>query len=414
MKYFKNSELMRLYNVSDKSVRNWIEAAQQNKINLDLYNHNERTYIADTLHNGVILDELVENGRKYRNKRSHKDIEPTPEFYKTYGDSEILDIINNLDLYREIPQQYRFCATGASYWDEYLHKLHDAGKSNTLINTIELLQVNYSYLDRLTAQYNNVNIVDVGVGNGLAAKGVIDHFLNQGKLRKYIGIDISKGLLEVTKSNLREWFGNRFQIETYVKDITYTSFGGIITSDSYGEDANSTINIFLFLGATVLNFKNTDQPLNNIRDSMGKNDILLSSLKLDSATSRRFWDFNIESDKGLLPLYNKFLLNLLNIDDKFYEVEQFYDEIKRARLLQIKLKTAVSLQFEVGSYRKKVELQKGERILLWRANHYSEESIISQFTRNGFASLQTMKIPDQDYMLLTLQARAIRHPSPIT
>ena len=65
MKYFKNTELAKLYNVSEKSVRNWIEATKKGKLQLQLYEGGSKAYIANTTKNTLMLEDLVEKGKKY-------------------------------------------------------------------------------------------------------------------------------------------------------------------------------------------------------------------------------------------------------------------------------------------------------------------------------------------------------------
>lgn len=74
MKYFRNTELAKIYKVSEKSVRNWIEAAQSGKIELQLFEHNGKYFIANTSKNTTIIEKLVEKGKKFRNTRGHKKL----------------------------------------------------------------------------------------------------------------------------------------------------------------------------------------------------------------------------------------------------------------------------------------------------------------------------------------------------
>ena len=69
LKYFKNTELAKIYNVSEKSVRNWIQAARSGKLDLQLYEHNGRLAIANITKNTETIKKLAENGKKYKNSR---------------------------------------------------------------------------------------------------------------------------------------------------------------------------------------------------------------------------------------------------------------------------------------------------------------------------------------------------------
>ena len=400
MRYFRNSELTRLYNVSDKAVRNWIDATQQGKLKLELLEYDDKTYIADTLHNNFILEELVHRGKKFRNRRTHKELAPSSNFYSLYGPKQVIDIANSLDKYREIPTHYRYFGEGATYWDAYLHKLYDAGISNILTATIELLRLDREYLDSLFDNYEYVNVVDVGVGNSLAAKELLQYLHDKGKLKRYIGIDSSKDLLDIAEQNIDNWFSNTIKIEKYVRDINYERFAEALAADSFGKDATATINVLLFLGATVGNFREPSQALQTIRESMGKDDILITSDKLDSENARRFFDFNIESDKTTLSLRNRFLLDLLAIEESFYDVEQFFDEQQKSRFIQVRLKVEVSIQFKVGSFQKKIELRRGESILLFRIWEWTDRELVNLYEKNKFSQLRVTKSRNQEYILI--------------
>ena len=66
MKYFKNTELAKLYHVSEKSVRNWIDAVEIGKLDLDLFDQKGKFYIANTTKNTRTIEALVEKGKKYK------------------------------------------------------------------------------------------------------------------------------------------------------------------------------------------------------------------------------------------------------------------------------------------------------------------------------------------------------------
>jgi uncharacterized SAM-dependent methyltransferase len=410
MKYFRNAELTRLYNVSDKAVRNWIENAQKGKNGLDLLEYKGKTYIGDSLHNELLLGELAQSGKKYRNKRSFKKLTPLPKFYDLYSHTQAIDIIDHLDKYREAPLQYCYVREAAEYWNSYLNKLY-AISNSYVTSTVDLLRLDREYLNRLLENYDNVNIVDVGVGNGLAVKALLDHVLSTGKLRRYVGVDISPDLLDITEQNLRKWFGSSVLVEKYVRDITHQRFAEILTTNSYGQDATSTLNVVLFLGGTISNFKEPGQVLRTIRDSLGKNDVLITTVRLDSKRSRRFFDYNIKADKDILTLQDRWMLDLLSIDEPFYDVEQFFDERQMSRFVQVRLKFDISINFKLDAYLKTVEMYKGESILLVRMLHFNDKEIMRLYDESNFDQLRSAKTPNQEYLLLVSQVKADHHRS---
>lgn len=397
MKYLKNAEIVSLYNISDKAVRNWIESARLGKLKLDLLHDGNRHYIADTIHNTFVIEELVERGRKYRNSRSHVSLSPTEEFYTLFDQKQIAHIATELEKHREFPQQYRYFGEGAKYWDAYLHKLH-ATRNNNLRNTIDIINLDIPYINWLINAYTKVNVVDLGVGNGLAAKELLTHLIGCKKLQQYIGIDASPDQLKITESNLRRWFGGEIQIQTHIKDLNFEQFGDLIVGDSNNQYKEA--NILLFTGGILGNFRNPGQALTTIRESMGKDDLLISSLKLDGDHTRRFFDFNIQSDKTSLSLRNRLPLDYLSIKEEYYEVEQLFDEKENSRFIRVRLKLDISLEIKTANFRRIVEFHKGDTLLLFRSREYNNNQLVNLYDTQGLHQVHTTISPGLDYVVM--------------
>ncbi|MET1033250.1 MAG: L-histidine N(alpha)-methyltransferase [Candidatus Saccharimonadales bacterium] len=399
MKYFKNTELAKLYNVSEKSVRNWIQAAIDGKLDLILFREKSKPYIANTTTNLATIEQLVLKGKKYKNRRAFKSVAPSQKFYELYTPQQLLDIVSNLDIHREIPYQYTYFNGGATYWDEYAQKLLHEKVTNSVNGTIKLLDSSRKYIDDIVADYKSVNIIDVGVGNCLPVKDLLQHTLNKGVLKRYIGIDLSNELLNIAEQNIHSWFGKQIKFEKYVRDINYERFYDLLVEESFLGESNSSLNIVLFLGGTISNLREPDQTLRNINASMGRNDLFIMTRKLDTERARRHFDFSVEENDMSLAPQDKFILDLLNVDHSFYTIEQFFDENTRSRVIQAKLKIDLSINFEFENYRKTIELNKGENILIWRSQHQNMAEVLEQFEKNSFTTLQAAKTKDQEYSI---------------
>jgi uncharacterized SAM-dependent methyltransferase len=400
LKYFSNKELRQLFSVSDKTIRNWIEASIEGKNSLELYFEKDKPYIVDSLKNDSLLNELSAHGRKYRNQRTHKRITPTSQFYEVYGRDEITEIIRSIEIDHSYPQHLRFRGKAADYWDAYIQHISSSSSRNYLSSQDKLLGFSFNLLDDLLTAYRNINIVDLGVGNGMAAKNLIQHVSKSGKLRRYIGIDGSKELLDITEKNIKNWFGSTIIVEKYVRDISRQSFGDVLASDSYGEDAGETINLVLLMGGTFLNFTDPEKSLSIIQTSLGVNDLLMWTNKLDGLKSRRFFDFNIESDRNLLPFHNKYVLDLLNINSALYDIEQFFDVKRKSRFIQVRLKATITLEFELDHYKKAVNLEKGETILILKVRHFTANEIVQMHLQASLNPIQVIQLENEEYALL--------------
>lgn len=407
MKYFKNTELAKLYGVSEKSVRNWIQAALEGKIDLELYFKNERPYVANLTKNTSVIQNLVEKGKKYKNRRGFKVVSPSQKFYDTFSSKQIFDIISNLTIHRELPLKYSYVDGGADYWDQYVQRLSSEQSPNMYTSTVDLLDTNFDDLKRLLGTHKQINVVDLGPGNGLPVKQLLTHLKGLGRLKRYIAIDISKEMLEIAQRNIEEWFNNEVAFEGHIRDIGHERFDDLFAEDYAGNDADMPINLVLLLGGTLCNLRSPAQALQAISSSLGLQDIMVYSTKLDTPNSRRFFDFNISSPENeeLTPRH-RLTLDMLNIDSSLYEVNQYFDKDRQARFIGIKLKVAVSIEFKLANGVRTVDLNKDDSILLWRYWHQNAIDIIGQFDQNDFDLQFATKSPDQEYLLL---ASRIKH-----
>jgi uncharacterized SAM-dependent methyltransferase len=401
MLYFKNTDLAETYHVSLRTVLNWIEAAKEDKLALELYTYKDRQYVANTTRNISKIESIVEERKKYRNKRGYKAITPKPEFYELFTMHQLLDIVLSLDTYHEIPRQYNYFDGGADVWDAYAWKMASEQTPNNLNQAIKLLSINQSYIDDLLAPFERINLIDVGVGNAIPTKALLERLLAKGKLGRYIAIDISPQMLEIAERNIEEWFEGRVIFEGYQLDINYDRFTDLLAKEYLATQNDvSTANIALVLGSTLCNLRSPESALKVIQSSLGRNDLFIQTLKLDTVNSRRYFDFNTTSDGvSTLSPNHRLIFDLMNIDPSFYDVEMGYDERVSMRYIRIRLRVALSIVFDFNEGRRTIELDKGDTILLWRAWHYKDMDIINQLDQNGFKINQVSQTEDNEYIL---------------
>ncbi len=399
MQYFRNYELAKLYHVSQATVGKWVEAAKQGKLGLTLSTKEGKTYVANTVNNTSIIEQLVADRRKYRNHKAAKTIEPQARFYELYTQQQILDIMVNLEVQHEMPFQYSYFEDGADYWDKYAQRLYEETTPNVLKNIINLLEKNQSYIDDILARYKRVNIVDIGVGNALPVKQLLSHFLETGRLGRYIAIDISEKMLDIAESNVKKWFDGRVAFERYRLDINYDRFTDVLADEYVQEDSKDIANLVLVLGGTFGSFRTPEGAFKIIHDSMGLNDLFIYSKKLDTDTSRRYFDFNLQPGKTALAQNDRFIFDLFNIDESFYDVEMGFDEELSQRFIRARLKVALRIKFYFDNGARFIDLNKGDAILLWRGWQQSAIDVVHQLNQNAFYPLHTSQTDDQELIL---------------
>lgn len=399
MLYFKKNEIVETYHVSVKTVANWIRDAKDGKLGFELHSEGSKAWIANTTSNISLIEQLVADRRKYRNTRSVKTASPTPEFYKLYNSKQIFDISTSLDIYREIPFQYGYFDGGAALWDMYAQRLAAENSPNHLTAAIKLLSTSQGYIDELISTYKRVNVIDIGAGNGLPVKDFLGRIQSQGKLGRYIAVDISASMLNIAEQNIADWFNNSVSFEGYEADITHDRFSDLLVKEVIGEAAHDTINLVLVLGGTLINLRSPDTAFQTIHDSMNRQDVMIYTRKLDSETTRQYFDFGIDGKLPPLDAKAKMVLDLMNIDKSLYDVEMGYDSYYRERYMRIRLKIALNLNFTFSEGSRTIELNKGESILLWRAWHQNPVEAVLQLEHNGFDTLHTSLSMDKDYLL---------------
>jgi uncharacterized SAM-dependent methyltransferase len=411
MHYYKNTELADIYGVSRRTATNWIEQTKSGRLDLELYEYNDKAYIARTPKNQVLITSLVRERRKFLNTRSLRVVRPLPRFYEVYGEKHILEIISELDRYKEIPLQFSYLGDGASVWDAYAHQMSTSTFPNSLTGAIKLLNNNIQNLDMALEEYDHINIIDVGVGNALPSKDIIAHLLDSGKLKRYVAIDISREMLTIAKKNIKQWFKGKVAFEGYVRDISTEPFTDLIVEAPKPED--KTINLVMLLGGTLANFRSPQDVLKVICKSMGRNDIFAYTLKLDSKTTREqhfgFYKVPFTHSSQLTPARHQLILDLLGVDEGQYSIETGYDKTKRARYMQIRLKHAMTIEFELSQGMWQLEFNKDDTILLLRALHFSAFDIVNTLYENGFNPLLTSQTTDHDYMLILADLRKDGH-----
>ncbi len=400
MRFLKNSEIIATYSVSDKTVRNWIVAAENGVLELKLCKLNGKSFIADTHTNSILLDKMASTGRKYRNSLSSIDIDVPNNFYATFNDSQISDIISNLSRRHEALGAYKYFGEGGKYWSRFLDELVNTGLPNLINNTIEALDTSYPRIEATLSRYKHINVVSLCGGNANTTKKLLERVQATGKLRKYIVIDISPEMIKTNVNNATAWLGKDTAIETYQRDLTYHRFGDVLVKDSYGDDASLTINILLLVAGVIVNFNNPDQVLDTIAESISSEDILITTLKKDTNKTRNSFDFNISADNSALSVHETYLLEQLGIKSELYYPEQIFEPETRTRSLRVVLKKNLNLNFDKGNFRRTLKFNNGDRIILWHALHHTDKEIQDRFIRTGFKIFHMSSSVDEELSIV--------------
>lgn len=405
MLYFRNTELAKLYDISEKTVRNWIKQAQGGKLEFDLYTaDNGKTYLADTTRNTLAVEALIANNKKYVNGRTHKVVWATDEFDTIFSWSQKYDIISHLEKFNEFLFHYAHLGRGEEICAQYFERLWSEPVLNSQSFSDKFFKEHeLSILDLFPQDYK-INIIELGGRTALTTKYLIERLHQQNRLGVYVDIDISPGMLVRNQSNLQRLFGEDVHYAHYNKDVVRERFDDVILCSS--TDESKARNLVMLLGGTSHAFNNITLAYDNIRESINSDDYFMLSTKVDSEDARHYFDFNPSYQNELLPIKELFLIELLNIDKTFYDVEQFYDEQERQRKIQVRLKLDVTVKFKLEQGTKSIDFKKNETILLWRFWHQTMEEITQEMSECGFNVMQAFKSPDEQYAMIIAKVKA--------
>lgn len=403
MKYLKNTELAKQYGVTVETISKWINDALLKKNALSLQNYGQKVYIANTLPNHILLKTLSKNASKFRNKRTRKRIIPKDTLYTLYKDEQILDFITTLEEHAEIDIKFTYFQDSVALWDT-LYK-HSLGTTFTNIprNTHLMLTASHNYIDSLIQSHEFVRIIDIGVGNGLHIRDLIQFLLNRNIKVEYVGIDFSNDMIHLARENIMEWFGDTIQSSFHEADITTEHIRKFLFQRTL---SHHEINIICLLGNTIENVRNPKIVLDIINASMSNHDyfILDQSLKeshlLPQLTFNPVLQNNGEDQESLFTI-----VQLLNILPEYYDIERIYDENHDTRLIRIRLKYDIEITFQTESIHRIITFHKNEAITLFRHKHHDYSEIINTLLAHQFKILYTITSADEGNIMTILKKK---------
>lgn len=374
MKLFKNIEISKLFAVNPTTVTNWIDSSQKGLNNLELAQKGNRYLVIDNAHNRFVMNDLVEQGKKYRPKSTLRRVVPNPEFYEIFDFTQIAEIISGVENYKTIPHKYSYFNGGAKLWQKYVNRSFGENLSNTVTNTYQMLKTSFAYIIQQIPPNHKVNIIDIGVGDSRPVRSMLESLIEHNLLNSYIPIDYSPEMLEIAEKNIKDWFGKNLKMESYLRDISTVPIRDILFKLSNPTNGNKkVINIVLFLGSTIENYIKPEPLLLNIVNSLSKSDLLLVGQSLFTPSATIYFSFK---DQEKTPYRSEIVPNLMGISSELYSTHMFFEEESKARILKLVFEIDVHILFKHDEFEKELFLRKGESIEIWRHNHHEMENVI--------------------------------------
>lgn len=388
MGFIRKSHLAKKYGVTPKTVDSWLKNAILRKNALQFSDFNGINQILDTVNNDLVMQKLASEGRKHKSRTAFKQIYPKPEFYKIVNAKQLIELVINLENHKRIPLKFAYLSQGAH-----------------MINEFYLNQINYNLGDRLLKQsfdflknnlesYETVNIVDIGPGNALVIKPLIEMLVSSNFKINYLGIDYSQEMLNIATKNLKLWYPD-LQIETQIGDMEYLVLQETLYSKKLKKP--NSCNLILFLGFTIGNVYDRQRVFQNFADSMTKSDYLLINNGLDVALEGS--RFTTLENKFTIDWVSYIPYNLGFSEDDFERINKF-DEKTQSRIQVLKLNKDIELEINFNETVSRINFMEGDEITVWNHYSHSTDSIFQEIRKSGLDISSLDKGFDKDDILV--------------
>ncbi|WP_392533278.1 L-histidine N(alpha)-methyltransferase [Nostoc sp. C117] len=293
---------------------------------------------------------------------------PSSEFYSLFSTEEVLAIIHGLEVKREIPLKYSYKGRGAKSWDDFYLKYIIPKWYRTSNVEIDLLKNNFEYINANTQTDEKVNIVDVGAGNSYPIKKFIRRLNKLGRINKYIALDISEELLNLSRKNFSNWFP-KIEFKSSTIDIENSCIPKILLENQATLGNDNRAKIIFHLGVTIGNHQNRAKVLKNFRDSMGKKDFLVFTNETGSNSQ---WDGRVRGGcKYHVEEVYGWIQKKFGIRSEDCELLRKYDLATDSIVANMKLHHNYTINFNSMGIDKNIQISEGEEITIWR-HHKSE------------------------------------------
>ncbi|MCC5643759.1 L-histidine N(alpha)-methyltransferase [Nostoc sp. CHAB 5824] len=314
----------------------------------------------------------------------NRTAKPSSEFYSIFSEEEVLGIIHALEVKREIPLKYSYKGRGAKIWNDFYLKYVIPTWYRTSNVEIDLLKDNFKYLNDNIKNGEKVNIVDVGAGNSYPVKNFIQRLNKSRKVNKYIALDISQELLNLSKNNFKKWFPLVTFISSTI-DIENSCVPKTLFQNKANLEIDETAKIFFHLGVTIGNHQNRDKVLKNFRNSMGQNDLLVFTNETGTNST---WDGNVRGGcKYHVEEIYGWVKNKIGIKSEDCELVRKYDLKTDSVVANMKLRHNYTINFCQMGIDKKIEISEGEEITIWRHHKYEIPKLLQELERSGLQLL---------------------------
>lgn len=227
---------------------------------------------------------------------------------------------------------------------------------------------------------NHFSLVELGAGDGLKTKVLLQHFTEKQTNFSYLPIDISSNVLNILQKQVKKEIP-KLEVEPYPGDY----FNALDRMNTAEQDKK----VLLFLGSTIGNFEYKDAVkfLSELNSQMNEKDLLLIGFDLKKDPHIILNAYN--DPKGVTAAFNLNLLERINHElDGEFDLNQFYHYptynpvTGEAKSYLISKKEQI---VNIGKLAQQFHFLKGEPIFMEISKKYDLQSIKLLAEESGFS-----------------------------
>jgi len=355
--YYKNVEVAKIYNVSNVTVLNWIEAALEKRNQLQLHLVKNKYKILKNDHNYAEMERLKNKGLVHRNKIHALHTKINPDFYEFLTDSEIIQIFHDLEYKKSIDSKYKLYGPGGDALGKYLQEHADF----SLKETRDLINTNYGYIVSQVEEGKKVNLIDIGLGyieatvllaTKLAREGYLNKlfiFISGRELVKYCQQIVSK-LTDMAEDS----YGVKIEYELIFLNIESSEIWDSMYRIRKNKDE---INIFTIQQGVFGNVKNQNRLMESLSIGLQKDDLLIICDRVKSNKNK-----TVLKPSNISNFMYQWILVSLGIETDKCELIGEYNNETETRVWSFVLDKDYFIEGQVAGLVKKIDLFKGEKI----------------------------------------------------
>lgn len=323
---------------------------------------------------------------------------PVEDFYRTFSAVQVEAVLRALSQERpEFPYELTYLGDGGGRWRD-LEEESTPNWTPSLRDLDTMLELHAEELLALAPPSAPVRIVDLGPGTARPIRGLLRHLLDRARLAGYRAIDISDGMLGLAERNLRAEFpdhADRFE-------LIHGDFAGADLALALPA-GDTEARLVVAAGGTLYNFADPSALLRHLGQTMGGDDVLVLTLRIDSGFNRPSYMDKVRVGGPTKPLF-LVGLNLLGIDQSWYVNEVGFDKDRGEIFSRVRFVEPVTVAIDGDGGRRTVSFATGDTVLIFRYLFLDEEGVAAHLSRCGLR-VRLLRRGESDEVVLVAATR---------